>query len=176
MSNRFVHKIEHKFLWIFLIPIAVITYNLHDHACVASTIRVCSIITYMSIVIRQFFKQGRKIEGGVGIICAFFLNLSVLVPIRITGCHSEPNLMEQFFAEIINLVVFIMWLTSSILAIKSKERPNYTIGLLSLLLAVTPGVLGCLDHFQYLVYSLFGIEWWHIRPFNYLMQMLWYYD
>ena len=139
--------------------------------CVAA-IRTAVFVGYASAILAVLRKSGPRTLGVLSCTCAGILNLAVFL--RFGNSHIEPSHVEQIVAETAGIVLFGIWITCAVLALRSRRDPNRAIAGLSVLLVISPGILGELDRSQYVVCSWLGIEWWHFRPFGYLMEVLWF--
>ena len=158
--------------WLLLITMGAVVCALSVGMGFAPVIRIGLSIGYVFGILVQLRDTGPRTEGVISCACAAIFNLIPFLPIGFG--HHEPSFVEQFAAEAAGVVLFGIWLTFAILAIRTRRGPNRAIGALSLLSVISPGILGYLDHCQYLVLSFLGFEWWHIRPFDCLAQLLWF--
>lgn len=158
--------------WLLLLTIGSIASALCVGSGFAPAIRIGLAIAYVACVVVQLWRPGRKMEGIVSLASAVILNVIVLL--RLGAGHHEPSLPAQVAAEGVGMILFGTWILFAVLAVRTLPTANRAIGGLSLLLLITPGVLGYLDHYQCLMRSPMGIEWWHVRPFDSLAQCLWY--
>ncbi|HBO43098.1 MAG TPA: hypothetical protein DD670_04025 [Planctomycetaceae bacterium] len=160
-------------MWILLI-IAVFVCGLSLSIGIRSTIRIAAVTGYIVLIAAQLRHPGPKLRGVVSVACAAAFNVLPFLAdfVVVSGQRLSPA--AETVAEVVALVIFLMWILFALLAIRHAQHPNRTLGWLSLLLVLSPGILDHLDHFQYRACSLLRIEWWHFRPFAWLMDVLWF--
>lgn len=137
-----------------------------------AAIRTAVFVGYASAILAVLRHPGPRTEGALSCTCAGIFNLVLFC--RFGNSHIERSFTEQLVAETAGIVLFGIWIVCALLAVRSRRYPNRAIGGLSLLSVISPGILGQLEYFQYIVCSWLGIEWWQVRPFGYLMEVLWF--